>query len=115
MRGPPADTMRTMATERRTFLKTASAAIATASFPILGANDRINVGQVGVGGRGTDHVNFYSTLNADCRMVAICDVNQAARERAVALVKKLSGNTPKEFDDMRTMFASKDVDAVSIT
>ena len=50
------------------------------------------VGQVGLGGRGTDHINFYSSLDSDCRIVAICDVNQAARERAVALVKKLQGH-----------------------
>src|SRR6185369_1523796 len=84
-------------------------------FPILGANDRINVGQVGIGGRGTDHINYYSSLDSDCRMVAVCDVNQAARERAVALVKKLKNTTPTEFDDMRKMFESKEVDAVSIT
>src|SRR6516225_9216449 len=36
---------------RREFIKTA-AAIATAAFPILGANDRVNVGIVGLGGRG---------------------------------------------------------------
>jgi predicted dehydrogenase len=96
-------------------MKTAAAAIATAQFPILGANDRINVGQVGIGGRGTDHIDYYSSLNTECRTIAICDVNQAARERAVALVKKLQSATPKEFDDMRKMFESKDVDAVSIT
>ena len=100
--------------DRRTFISGA-AAVATARFPILGANDRINVGQVGIGGRGTDHINYYSSLDSDCRIVAVCDVNQAARERAVALVKKLKGNTPNEFDDMRKMFASKEVDAVSIT
>jgi predicted dehydrogenase len=100
--------------ERRKFI-TGAAAIATARFPILGANDRINVGQVGIGGRGTDHINYYSSLDSDCRIVAICDVNQAARERAVALVKKLKSTTPKEFDDMRKMFESKEVDAVSIT
>jgi predicted dehydrogenase len=104
-----------MPLERRTFLKTATAAIATAAFPILGANDRINVGQVGLGGRGTDHINFYSSLDPECRMVAVCDVNQTARERAVALVKKLGGAAPTEFDDMRRVFESKEVDAVSIT
>jgi predicted dehydrogenase len=102
-------------TDRRAFLTTTAAAIATAGFPILGANDKINVGQVGVGSRGTDHINYYSSLDADCRVVAVCDVNQAARERAVAQVKKLKGTTPAEFDDMRRMFESKDVDAVSIT
>src|SRR5689334_20964435 len=104
-----------MPLERRTFLTAASAAIATARFPILGANDRINVGQVGIGGRGTDHINYYTSLKAECRMAAVCDVNQAARERAVALVKKLAGSTPSEFEDMRKMFESKDIDAVSIT
>ena len=102
-------------TARRTFVKTAAAAVATARFPILGANDRINVGQVGLGGRGTDHINYYSSLDSECRIVAICDVNQAARERAAALVKKLKGTTPKDYDDMRSMFESKDIDAVSIT
>ena len=100
--------------ERRTFL-TAAAAIATSRSPILGANDRIRVGQVGVGSRGTDHIDFYSSLKSDCRVVAICDVNQAARERGVAQVKRLTGDSPAEFDDMRRLFESKDVDSVSIT
>src|SRR6476646_2723314 len=100
--------------DRRKFI-TGAAAVATARFPILGANDRINVGQVGIGGRGTDHINYYSSLDSDCRMVAVCEVNQTARERAVALVKKLGGAAPTEFDDMRKVFESKEVDAVSIT
>src|SRR6185369_1764805 len=100
--------------DRRKFIAGA-AAVATARFPILGANDKINVGQVGIGGRGTDHINYYSSLSAESRTAAICDVNQAARERGVAQVKKLQGGTPVEFDDMRRMFESKDVDAVSIT
>lgn len=100
---------------RRDFVKFGAAAIATARFPILGANDRINVGIVGLGGRGTDHTNFYSKIQTECRINAVCDVNQAARERSVALVKKLTGNDAKDYSDMRSMFDSKDVDAVSIT
>jgi predicted dehydrogenase len=99
--------------KRRTFLQ-AAAAVATSRFPILGANERINVGIVGLGGRGTDHIQSYSTLTADCRIAAVCDVNQAARERAVALVKNKGGEQPKEFADMRAMFDSKDVEAVSV-
>jgi predicted dehydrogenase len=101
-------------TPRRDFVKAGAAAIATAGFPILGANDRINVGIVGVGGRGTGHVKYYSALDPDCRIAALCDVNQPARERAVALVRRTKGFDPKEFSDMRRMFESKDVDAVSI-
>lgn len=105
--------MQRMKTSRRQFVQ-AAAAVATAQFPILGANDRIQVGVVGLGGRGTDHVNAYSSLDTDCRIAAVCDVNQPARERAIANVKKKSGQTPKEYEDMRALFESKDIDAVSI-
>src|SRR6202047_3230407 len=100
---------------RRQFVQAAAAAIATARFPILGANDRINLGQVGLGGRGTDHIKFYTSLDSDCRFAAVCDVNQAARERAIGTIQKSKGYAPKEYTDMRKMFESKDVDAVSIT
>ncbi|HYM11618.1 MAG TPA: Gfo/Idh/MocA family oxidoreductase [Bryobacterales bacterium] len=100
--------------DRRRFVQAAAAAIATAQFPILGANDRIQVGIIGLGGRGTNHIDYYSSLDTDCRIAAVCDVNQAARERAVARIQKAKGYVPKDYDDMRTVFASKDVDAVSI-
>src|SRR5579871_2118942 len=93
---------------RRQFAKTAAAAIATSQFPILGANDRVNVGIVGLGGRGNDHIGFYGRLDSDCRIAAICDVNQAARERANARIQKSLNYTSKEYDDMRELFASKD-------
>ena len=99
---------------RRQFVKAAAAAIATAQFPILGANDRVNVGIVGLGGRGGNHMRSYSSLDADARIAGLCDVNQSARERAVALVQKLKGYAPKDYTDMRVMFESKDIDAVSL-
>ena len=100
--------------DRRTFLKGAAAAAATAGLPILGANDRIRVGIVGMGGRGRAHVKYLSELKDQCAIRAVCDVNQAARERAVAQVEKLTGRRPKEFRDMREMFDGTDVDAVFI-
>ena len=99
---------------RRQFVQTAAAAVATSRFPILGANDRINVGLVGLGGRGNAHLGYYLGLDTDCRLAALCDVNQAARERATARVKKANGGDAKEYEDMRAMFDSKDIDAVSI-
>jgi predicted dehydrogenase len=99
---------------RRSLFKAASAAIATAQFPIIGANDRVNIGQVGIGGRGRDHIGFYATVEG-AHIAAVCDVNQAGRERGVAQVQKLKGYAPTQFADMRTMFASKDIDAVSVT
>src|SRR5690348_5961814 len=99
-------------TTRRRFLQ-ASAAIATSQFPILGANDRVQIGIVGLGGRGNDHMGFYFQIDG-CRIAAVCDVNQAARERAIARIKKEKGFQPGEFADMRKLFESKDVDAVSL-
>ncbi len=101
-----------MNTSRRTFFQ-AAAAIATSRFPILGANDRVQVGVVGLGGRGNDHMGYYNSID-DCRIAAVCDVNQTARERAVAKINKAKGHNPTEFADMRKLFESKEIDAVSL-
>ena len=97
---------------RRTFLAAGAAAISLRR--VLGANNRVNIGIVGIGGRGNDHIKTYAPL-PDARIVALCDVNQPALERGQAAVLKLTGENPKGYDDMRKMFADKNVDAVSIT
>jgi predicted dehydrogenase len=97
-------------TSRRFFL---GAATAAAAMRVWGANDRINVAIVGLGGRGSSHLNIYSKM-ADVRVVALCDVDQAALERAQATLLKNSGAKAKEFADMREAYADSDVEAVSI-
>jgi predicted dehydrogenase len=97
-------------TSRRFFLGAATAAAATR---IWGANDRINVAIVGLGGRGTSHLNIYSKL-ADARIAGLCDVDQAARERAQATLMKNTSEKAKEFEDMRQAFNDPGIDAVSI-
>ena len=98
---------------RRTFVQSAAAfAAATQARPILGANDTVNLAVVGVGGRGRDHIQYFSDL-PNLKITAIVDVNQAARERAEALVNKLQGHKPKLYTDMREAYDSKDVDAVT--
>jgi predicted dehydrogenase len=97
-------------TTRRIFLGAATAAAASR---VWGANDRINVVIVGLGGRGTSHLNIYSKL-ADAKVAGLCDVNQAAREKAQATLLRNTGEKAKEFVDMRQAFADPTVDAVSI-
>ncbi len=80
---------------------------------ILGANDTVNLAIVGLGGRGAAHVT-YAVKQANCRVVAICDVNQAAQERAVAQVERLQGHKPRVYSDMRRLFDDKQIDAVSM-
>jgi len=97
-------------TTRRFFLGAASA---VSAMRVLGANDRVNVAIVGLGGRGSAHLGIYSRLS-EARVVGLCDVNQAARERAQATLVKNTSEKAKEFEDMREAFADKNVEAVSI-
>src|SRR3954467_13532325 len=92
-------------TARREFLKTAFVGGASAlGFPAiipasaLGANgriapsDRITVGCIGVGRMGGGHVRKF-LRREDARVVAICDVQESARQRSKALVDKQYGDT----------------------
>jgi len=97
-------------TTRRIFIGAATAAAASR---VWGANDRINVAIVGIGGRGTNHLNIYSRLPG-AKVTGLCDVNQAAREVAQTTLMKNTGEKAKEFVDMREAFADPGVDAVSI-
>jgi predicted dehydrogenase len=97
-------------TSRRFFLGALTAASAAR---VWGANDRINVAIVGLGGRGTSHLNIYSKMS-EARVVGLCDVNQAAREKAQATLLKNTGAKAKEFVDMREAFADPSVEVVSI-
>ncbi len=95
---------------RRFFLGAITAAAATR---VWGANDKINIGIVGLGGRGTAHLNTYSRLT-ESRVAGLCDVNQAAREKSQATLLRNTSEKAKEFEDMRQMFADPSIDAVSI-
>ena len=97
-------------TTRRFFLGAATALAATR---VWGANDKVNVAIVGIGGRGTTHLNNYSKMDS-AHVVGLCDVNQAARETANATLLKNTGEKAKEYEDMRAMFEDKNVQAVSI-
>ncbi len=95
---------------RRFFLGAVTAAAASR---VWGANDRVSVAIVGLGGRGSSHLNIYSKMS-DVRVVGLCDVNQAALEKAQATLLRNTGNKAKEFTDMREAFADPSVDVVSI-
>src|SRR3954447_1531092 len=98
------------ATTRRFFLGAATAAAASR---VWGANDKINIGIVGLGGRGTNHLNTYPKTEGS-RIAGLCDVNQTAREVANGTLVKNTGEKAKEFEDMRALFADPGIDAVSI-
>ena len=69
-----------MESTRRKFFAMTSAALSIGTSRILGANERVNLAIVGLGGRGTAHMGEYGKLKDDVNIVALVDVNQAARE-----------------------------------
>jgi len=95
---------------RRFFLGALTAASAVR---VWGANDKVNIGIVGLGGRGSSHLNTYTGLS-EAQIVGLCDVNQAAREKAQSTLTRKSLEKATEFEDMRQMFADAKVEAVSI-
>jgi predicted dehydrogenase len=98
-------------TTRRFFIGAATAAAATR---VWGANDKANIGIIGLGGRGTNHLDAYSKNVPGARVVALCDINQAAREVAQTRLASNGGEKAKEFENMKDVFADPGVDAVSI-
>ncbi|MDQ6678799.1 MAG: Gfo/Idh/MocA family oxidoreductase [Acidobacteriota bacterium] len=98
---------------RRTFFSLGGAALAASATQLRAADDKVNVAVIGLGGRGRAHMNEYSKL-PDARILAVCDVDQAALERGQAQVEKATGTKPKGYSDMRKVFDDKEIQAVSM-
>ncbi len=98
---------------RRRILQGAAAVVATRAFPVLGANDTVNLAVIGAGGRGRGHLRYFAGVPGT-RLAAVCDVNQEARERAAAIIRQSQGHAPKEFADMRELFEDREIQAVSV-
>ena len=79
---------------------------------VLGANDRINIGLIGCGGRGTSDAKSFTQYAQDnnnaCQIVAVCDVYEKRKRTQGELYKA------KQFLDYREVLALPDVDAVII-
>jgi len=103
---------------RRRFLSRAAAAAAAPLFlpaTARGASERIALGAVGVGGRGTAVMRGFLG-HRDVRVVAVCDVQRRNRERAKKLVDVhyggRAGRGCDAVNDFREIIARDDIDAV---
>jgi predicted dehydrogenase len=100
---------------RRDFLKAAAIAAGPAVISARGANDKINIGWIGVGTRGYAALDWLHTAAPnDVRITAICDTYQGYIERAQDRMKTVWGNTPKVYADYRELLADPSIDAVYI-
>jgi len=96
---------------RRTFHAAAGALALTAASAgrVLGANERVQLGFIGVSNRGGQLLDAFTKLN-DIQVTALCDVFEPSLEKAK---QRFDGKTAT-FGDFRKLIESKDVDAVVV-
>ena len=126
-----------MDSDRRKFIKqsalsTAGLAMSTRVFSapysqkVIGSNDRIRIGFIGLGNRGSQLLNWFMK-NKDVEVAAYCDVYEPYNLRDRSIVSKRylrMGKVPKmneklvanviRYKDYRKLLEQKDIDAVCI-
>jgi len=75
----------------------------------FGANDRLGVGFIGVGGRGSWHVRTFRSF-PDVEVIAVSDVHRGRMANAL----QAAGGKVKSFQDYRKLLELKEVDAVVV-
>ncbi|MCG3126316.1 MAG: Inositol 2-dehydrogenase/D-chiro-inositol 3-dehydrogenase [Phycisphaerae bacterium] len=85
-------------------------ATAASKKKVLGANERVRMGQIGVGGMGGGHLRSLvrNSTSYNCDVVAVCDLFSKRREYAAQHANC------KGYIDYRELLERKDVDAVLI-
>ncbi|MGB5322436.1 MAG: gfo/Idh/MocA family oxidoreductase, partial [Lutimonas sp.] len=87
------------------------------SFGHSGKNSKINVGLIGVGLRGTNHLNNL-LLREDVNIMAICDIDQDRITLNLDLMNKAGQKKPEVFGkdelDYKNLLELESLDAVII-
>jgi len=110
---------------RRDFLKAGAgaagvamgmAALGPLAGRVLGANDRVRIGVVGVGARARDLMAECAKLcpELNMEMVASCDIWNRAREEGAARIEKLTGRRAIQCRNLEEICERKDIDALII-
>lgn len=87
-------------------------ALAWPNSKVLGANDDIRVGVIGVRGRGKSHISAYEKMNG-VRVSAMTDIDPAVLDARISTSTDKQGHAVKGFVDMRDMFENGDIDVMS--
>ncbi len=86
-------------------------ALTAASYQrILGANDRVQLGFIGYGLIGAQHVHAFKA-QPDCDLAAMCDVYQPRLDEGVAAC----GSGAKAYRDFRRLLEDKDIQAIVVS
>ena len=106
---------------RRDFVKGAASTAATAAVLIgtsktgwAGANDRVNICQMGLNGRGKSHLGAYNELD-NVQVTTLCDPDSRLFEpRTKEFFSRRNKPEPKVEQDIRRVLDDPDIDAVSM-
>jgi len=106
---------------RRSVLKVLAAGVAGAAVGstarsyarILGANDRLTFGIIGLHGRAYAHLAGVGA-NRETVVSHVCDVDRRELDKFAATVKEKFGRSPVCEKDFRKVLESKDVDVITI-
>ena len=107
-----------MSLNRRLFLKQGAIAAAGTVLgarswgQVAGANGDIRLAIAGLNGRGREFIRAFGALPG-VRLVALCDVDTAVLERALAEARAL-GASPDRVVDFRELLPRPDIDAIAL-
>ncbi len=100
---------------RRDFVKSSIAGGLAVTLPfsrVRGANDRINVGVVGLGGRGRGaHIPSFESQEG-VTVVAVSDPDREHMGGATKIIESKYNRKVEQYIDMRRMFDRKDIDII---
>ena len=80
---------------------------------MAGANDRIVMGFIGLGGMGRYNLKDFLQMN-DVTVAAVCDVWGLNSGRALKMTESQPSGKAREFSDFRKLLEMKDIDAVLV-
>src|SRR5210317_647083 len=114
-----------MSSDRRDFIKKVTAGAAGVAMgksamgmsaksygKIMGANDRIHVGIIGLGRRLGAYIPPISHKPNNVDLLYLCDVMKSQREKAAQRFEKVIDYTPKLENDLRKVIADPEVDII---
>ncbi len=79
---------------------------------IIGANDRLNIAVIGLGGRGKLYDKAISLKENNVNLMYLCDVMKSQRENALAIYSKVIDAKPVLENDIRKVLSDPEIDAI---
>jgi predicted dehydrogenase len=106
--------------QKSALLATATAAVSSSALSysrIAGSNDRISIGHIGIGNRGSELDRMVAQLSQskNVQMTAVCDLWTVNRESAVAANQKAYGTAPRALLVPEKLLEIQELDAVIIS